>query len=714
MIRYDHQLREYKYKKKTTHRKKGECTTHCLNILSFDIEVSSAWMYDGKLIGYTPGYDAEFWNELEKYALPYIWQFGIDDDVFYGSEIESFLDVLSDLPDDMEYLIFVHNLSYEMAFLENILHLSDVFARAPHKPFKFRSEEFPYIEFRCSYILSNLSLEKWGNELGVEKLVGDLDYNMIRVPYHYDPETDSISGTPLFDFELDYCEQDIRVVTAGIRELNKIYGDVWNVPLTSTGKVRRKVKETVCQDKIYMAKIKHTLPDNAAEYDMLRNVFQGGYTHANRRYLGKVIEGCIHHRDVASWYPTALCAFKYPMGKWCYVGRILPDPATFDEYAYIIKLHMKDVKCLSWNTYISGSKCSGSHIIYDNGRVLSADELYINVTCQDYLTICDTYQIGEIESLGTYKNHKQYLPKEFISIVLEFYKGKTELKNTDPDMYALYKTYVNALFGMSCTALCQSDCLFDQESAEQWSIGELTAAKVNERLSKLRRWFDNRYFLSYNTGIYCTAYARRYLWLGIMRIDDDLLYSDTDSFFYIGEHDFTWFDDLIGEKLLQMCKHYGIDPELIAPKDSKGKKHRLGVLEVEKDDGAQKFKTLGAKKYIIEKDGELYLTVSGINKSAVSCLNGDITKFSPGFIFDKDHPDVHKLEHTYLTDMHPVTWIGGYKSTLRYGINMRPTGYKLSMPTVYDDIMDILESGFLTFSEYFLAKHRAYFKLEDK
>ena len=713
MIRYDHQLRDCKFRKKKSHKKKGEGATYCLNIMSFDIEVSSGWMYDGKIIGYEPGHDAEFWNDLDKYALPYIWQFGIDDDVYYGSEIESFLEVLKDLPDDMQYLIYVHNLSYEMQFLQNILHITDMFARAPHKPFKFRSEEFPYIEFRCSYILSNLSLEKWGNELGVEKLVGDLDYNIIRTPYHYDPETEEITGTPLFDFELDYCEQDVRVVNAGIADLLKIYVDVWDIPLTSTGKVRRKVKESVCKDKVYMNKIKLTLPENAEEYSMLQSVFAGGYTHANRRYLGKTVEGCIHHRDVASFYPTCLCAFKYPMGRWIYIDHVLPDPAEFDECAFIIRLHLKGVKCLSWNTYISGSKCSGSHIIYDNGRILSADELYITVTEMDYLTICDSYEIKFKESLGTWKNVKRYLPKQFIEIVLEFYKGKTELKGKDPDMYALYKTYINALFGMSCTALVQADCIYDQECSshkDQWTVDDLTSAQVNAKLNDLRRWFDNRYFLSYNTGVYCTAYARRYLWLGIMSIDDDLLYSDTDSFFYIGDHDFSWFDDMIGEELLKMCEYHEIDPELLAPKDSKGIKHRLGVLEVEKDDGAERFRTLGAKKYVIEKDGILYLTVAGINKSAVSCLEGDIERFTPGFIFDKDHPDVHKLEHTYLTDMQPVTWPGGYKSSLKYGINMRPTGYKLSMPNVYDEMQQIFEDGFLSFSEYFLAKHRGYFR----
>ena len=709
MIRYDHQLRgfNFKYKRSIV---KGTPVKKCLNILTFDIEVTSAWMVDGELKAYEAGHDAEYWNSKEKYALPYIWQFSIDEQVYYGSEIQTFIEVLKDLPDDMYYLIYVHNLSYEMVFLENILNITDVFARAPHKPMKLSPDEFPYIEFRCSYMLSGLSLEKWGKDLGVEKLTGELEYNYMRTPFYYDPVTDTITGTPLFDYELDYAEQDCRVVYAGIKDLLKTYKDVWDLPLTSTGKVRRKCKRILTKDKQYMKRIKRTVPQSAKEYKLLQTVFAGGYTHANRKYLGQVVEGPIHHRDVASWYPTALCAFKYPLNKWVYIGRQLPDPETFDDDAYIIKLHLTGLKCLSWNTYISGAKSRGSRILYDNGRVLAADELFITVTEQDYLTICDTYTWDSIESLGTYKNHKMYLPKPFIDIVLEFYGGKVSLKGQDPDRYALYKTYINALFGMCCTALIQENVQFSQGDPEQWSIDPLDVKTVEDALDKLRMWYNNKYFLSYNTGVYCTAYARRYLWLGIMSIDEDLLYSDTDSFFYRGEHDFAWWDAMIEDKLLKMCKHYKIDFDKTRPQDPKGVHRQLGALEVEDDDGADRFKTLGAKKYIIEKGGRLYLTVAGINKGAVSCLKS-IDEFSAGFIFDKDHPAVKKLEHTYLTDMQPVTWPGGYRSEIKYGINMRPTGYKLSMPNVYDDINEMFESEDITFSEYFLAKHRGYFKL---
>ena len=52
------------------------------DILTFDIEVTSAWLKDGKLIPYEPGHDAEYWNDMQRYAIPYIWQFSMNDTVY--------------------------------------------------------------------------------------------------------------------------------------------------------------------------------------------------------------------------------------------------------------------------------------------------------------------------------------------------------------------------------------------------------------------------------------------------------------------------------------------------------------------------------------------------------------------------------------------------------------------------------------------------------
>ena len=194
--------------KRTYSKKKGSITNkYCNDILTFDIEVTSAWLENGKIIGYKKGYDNDYWNSLTPLALPYLWQFSFNDKVYYGRELRDFEKVLSDLPVNCEIIIWVHNLSYEMHFLNNFLEWENVFARTPHKPIKCTPKKYPNIEFRCSYMLTRLSLESWGKQIGWHKDVGYLDYEAIRTPY-----------TELTDKELQYGEDDCLVVYHGIQE----------------------------------------------------------------------------------------------------------------------------------------------------------------------------------------------------------------------------------------------------------------------------------------------------------------------------------------------------------------------------------------------------------------------------------------------------------------------------------------------------------------
>ena len=540
MILYSGQLStaDFQYKKG---KQKGQLVKKCLDIFSFDIEVTSAWEDNGRLIGYTPGKSAEYWNDKEKYALPYIWQFSFNDTVYYGRELQDFKRVLDDIPHDLQCIIYVHNLSYEQQFLINILTVQRIFARAPHKPMKVIFEEYPNIEFRCSYFLTNMSLAQWGDQLGIKKLVGDLDYNKcLRTPL-----------SDLDEQELAYCERDCIVVYEGIKDHLKHYKDVWDIPLTYTGRTRRVVKKLVTGNEKYMKEVKRTIPKDANDYLRQQIIFAGGYTHGNRKYIDKVITGEIHHLDVASWYPTNLFK-KMPYGPWVYVGRRLPDPATFENRAYILKLKFTNLKCISWNTYISASKSRGRGFIYDNGRILAADELSIMCTEQDYITICNNYTWDRIESEGTYQCIKRYLPKIFLEYVLDLYYNKTSQKGVDPLKYSLAKISLNSLFGLCVQAIFQADVLYNDN---EWSIADLTADEVNDGLDKLRIWYNKKYFLSYTVGCWVTAYARRGLWSCIEQCDADLLYTDTDSLFYIGKHDFTWFNDYNTEMLRAACSY---------------------------------------------------------------------------------------------------------------------------------------------------------------
>ena len=334
--------------------------------------------------------------------------------------------------------------------------------------------------------------------------------------------------------------------------------------------------------------------------------------------------------------------------------------------------------------------------------------MWITCTEQDLITICNNYVWDSIESEGTWVCHKRYLPTIFIDYILKLYEDKTMLKGVDPVRYGISKQYINSCFGMMVTALFSGMVNFNADSPEQWTIDELSPEYINKELEKLKIWWNKKYFLSYPVGCWITAYSRRHLWEAIEKIDKDVLYCDTDSIFYKGHYDWTNFNRITDARLKAAMDYHGIDFERTRPMDPKGNKQPLGHFTYEEN--WDRFVSMGAKKYLEERDGKLFMTVAGINKGAVDCLEGKMENFRDGFIFDKDHPSVRKLEHTYLTDMKRVTYPDGFVSDLRFGINMRPTGYQLSSPHIDQWLEEFYKLSFKT-NEAKDIQRRGYFNV---
>ncbi len=720
MIRYEGQLKNYDFKANShiirKHRKGAKSEYYCDDIFTFDIETTSAWVNNhGNIIKYRAGKSSDYWNNLQAVALCYIWQFSVNDTVYFGRGIESFIDVIRDIPSEIHVIIWIHNAAWEIHFLMNILHDLVMFCRQPHKPMKFHSKKYKNIEFRCSYMLTRLKLETWGEQLGVKKLVGFLNYEKIRTPL-----------SKLSDLELQYCERDCIIVYEGIKDHLKRYKNQWDIPLTQTGTVRREVKDILTSDPEYVKHLKTLVPKDAKEYYMLKETFAGGYTHANRLHAGivqsAIINGdIIEHYDFASHYPAELVKQKYPWSKWIYTGlHEIPDEKSFEDVAYIMQVKFYDIECITFNTYIQAIKCTGHGFDFDNGRVINAAEIELFITEQDYLTIKDTYRWKKIEVKKVYMSYKKYLPTPFIKYLLELYYNKCALKcggigapdyeAAKYDLYMNSKSKINALFGMCVTALLQSDITFDNNTLE-WGIETLTEEAVNKHLEKLRNWSprEKRYFLNYSWGIYCTAYARRDLWRCILgpnnENDIDVLYADTDSIFINGKHDFSWYNEETIKKLDVALKYHKLLPEASRPKDNKGKHRQLGIFE--KEDNCIEFLTLGAKRYVERReDGKLYLTVSGINKEAVYLLHDDINNFRDGFEFDKDFPTITKKMPTYISEQETIRWPDGYISTCKSGVNLRRNGYKLTLPDKYKKLINYNEFNIGEFPDAFFTHLR--------
>ena len=151
-----------------------------------------------------------------KVAFMYVWMFGIEfgKETYYGRTWEEFVTLCEGLQksfqlnDKRRLVVYVHNLGYEFQFMRKYFEWTEVFSGSERKPMKaFTSLG---IEFRDSYILSGYSLASTAKNLHsikISKMVGDLDYSLIRT-----------SDTPLTTEEWKYCDNDIQIILAYIKE----------------------------------------------------------------------------------------------------------------------------------------------------------------------------------------------------------------------------------------------------------------------------------------------------------------------------------------------------------------------------------------------------------------------------------------------------------------------------------------------------------------
>lgn len=178
-------------------------------------------------------------------------------------------------------------------------------------------------------------------------MVGNLDYNLIRN-----------SKTPINDDELLYCVNDVIIVTAYISEQLDEWGNIDNIPLTQTGKVRRYVRGRCFANKKYHFLIQKLTIDKP-EYLLLKNAFAGGFTHCNAMYTNNICKNVTSY-DFTSSYPTVLIAEKYPMSKGMRIEvkdiKQLENLCT--QYSVLMDITFYKIESsFLWENIISVSKC---------------------------------------------------------------------------------------------------------------------------------------------------------------------------------------------------------------------------------------------------------------------------------------------------------------------------------------------------------------------
>ena len=637
-------------------------------------------------------------------SVMYIWQFQIGKGITIigrtWKQFNKFVDDIVNALDKTErLLIFVHNLSYEFQFLRDRKILGEkinersVFCVDSRKILRFTCCD-DKLEFRCSYIQTNMSLDEFTSKMQVQhqKLSGDeFDYSIYRN-----------SDTTLTEKELEYCANDvIGLIEAMYKQMEVDGDDLYSLPLTSTGYVRRDIKKALRS--VPHLSIQKQLP-SFDEYLMLREAFRGGNTHANRYYARYRVDGVIKSTDISSSYPNTQVNFRFPVSQFHDVDK---ESKTIENVIEMIK-HGKAVlmRIAIYNLelqneffpvpYISRDKARNIvNPVYDNGRILKADYIETTITDVDLSIILEEYK-GDIEVLDCKFANYGYLPIEMRKVICDYFIKKTELKGVEGQeiYYMKSKNKLNAIYGMTAqNPIKISDCYINGEYKQGLYKDDkfLDLEKYGIELYKIAHELSKP-IMPYQWGVWCTAWARRCLEDGINIVGyDKFLYCDTDSIYYIGNADISPYN----KKAIKNSKNNGAYAT-----DKKGVTHYMGVFEEEKE-FYKSFITFGAKKYAyLDNEDKLHITIAGVNKkkgvdelnkyAVTHKLKDGIEALQLGFVFS----DAGGTESVYNDS--PIEHYT-YKGKTFYvptNIVIRESTYKLSLSDDYLTLINsIIDSG---------------------
>ena len=588
--------------------------------------------------------------ETIEQSFMYIWQCCIAGKVnIIGrtwEEFEMFINYMTRILSDT-IVCYVHNLSYEFSFLKGALQFEEdkIFAAEPRSIIK---AIYKNIEFRCSYFLTNVSLDKFTSDMNVphKKLSGDkFNYNKVRTP-----------NTKLSADDIAYCLYDVMGLwEAIITKMESTKDTIASIPLTSTGYVRRDIKKAMhnCRKQV-----QDIFPDFTI-YKLLRQAFRGGDTHANRYYSGIILAN-VYSYDRVSSYPDVLVNCRFP------VSPFLPEHPTMERLIDLIEIHNKAVlfrvaicgivcKDEAGCPYIPFDKCTAiSRPVRDNGRILTADYLEITLTDIDWRIIQKEYTWESIEIIELYSARYGNLPRPIIDCILKYYEGKTTLKGDESQLlnYQLYKGLLNSIYGLMAQNPVKFSYSYD--NANRVMIG-----KPDEFPEELLSKSHNSAFVTYQWGVWCTAWARFRLHELIWLVGDAFVYCDTDSVKTIGN-----FDNIVKEYNKQRLSDSKQSGAVATSRN--GVRHYMGIYEL--DGVYDRFCTLGAKKYCYEDAKGLHITISGVKKNEGAQELEKIENFTPDFCFrrsaglkakyndnvdmlvDYEGESIHITDNVYLSD----------------------------------------------------------------
>lgn len=694
-------------------------------VFGLDIETSTIEIENG---------DEEFCSFMYSYCISSLdFKTGVYKDLTLGRTYEELDNLLYKLNEeanekDLDYIIYIHNLSYEFSFFCNNLkffidHLKTISEKEclfleSNKPLFLKLDR---LIFKCSYLLTGKSIKKLGDEIGIPKM--DYNYKKLRTPI-----------TKMTDKEIQYNFRDVEIMLKSVFKLfknNKYMKSVKDIPLTKTGIMRFNCE----QNKNVNVKTKFTNQkgkkrtgtllrlnnflchkEKAKDFSQIRlwqNLFQGGLVYSNPKYTSDVIENVASY-DFKSDYPYQMLYRYFPSN----FERITENK---DETLYNITKHLthknfvlkkfsdsmfnciievKNIEARFDFFPLSTSKIINikdlknmRNCLIINGKVIKA---YINVkfymTCIDFLTLKTFYKFKFVKC-HYLEIAKHYEPSNKFKLNSVLYNAK---KKIEFSKYLKLIEDSNEYKKYSDSEISDSDLLKEINDSndyyEQLDIIKFNYQNVKADLNAL--YGDNAQHLIHTKFMYDTdlkefikrtetfedyeksrvktsyiygLYVPQYARASILYIAYKFLKNNL-PVLYIDTDSIKTVDSDLSDKIVNEFNEVQIENLKEEFRFTK-----FGILE--KEYVAEKFTSLGTKSYITMKHGKLFATISGLPNA--SKLYNALLKYYDnnfnemvencyhyGVVFDSSL--VKKTASIYNYNTYNIR-IGKYKDTVTSG-----------------------------------------------
>lgn len=251
--------------------------------------------------------------------------------------------------------------------------------------------------------------------------------------------------------------------------------------------------------------------------DYSRSSFFGGLNYINKKYKNKILKN-VNILDINSLYPFIMKYYKLPQFDGIYYRGEYKENKIYNLYIQHIKVDFKVKK--DGIAFLKFNKVDFLDEVIDSsdGELI---DLYLNNI--DLKLFIDNYEIFEIYYIDGFMFSSSSL--NFREYVDKFYKLRKKTKNKYLEKF--YKLILNSLFGKFAKKkkLQKKSPIFNNNKIE---------LKLSKKLLKTKRGYAP-------ISSFVASYGRQLIIENIKKLNNDFIYTDTDSLHFINNENIKKF-----------------------------------------------------------------------------------------------------------------------------------------------------------------------------